>query len=102
MKLRLDRGLAFVEVRIEHDGASLVLEDVLLDTGSAGCVFAARELVDIGIEPRGDETVYQVAGIGGGVEPVFSRRVERLTVGNLAAANFEIEVAAMNYTFALQ
>ncbi len=49
MKIRLDNGLPFVEITIEQDGARLVLNQVLLDTGSAGCIFSADKLLEIGL-----------------------------------------------------
>ena len=35
MNIRLEKGLAYVEARVTFRGESLVLENVILDTGSA-------------------------------------------------------------------
>jgi hypothetical protein len=40
MRIVLRRGLLFVSLRPRHRGEDLDLYDVLLDTGSAGTVFA--------------------------------------------------------------
>jgi hypothetical protein len=38
-------------------------------------------------------------GVGGGVEFVFTKRVDRISVGELRVDGFEIEIGVMNYGF---
>jgi hypothetical protein len=73
---------------------------VLIDTGSASTILAAREVAGLGIVPEMDDIVYTVRGMGGS-EAVFTRRVEWVAVETHALANFEIEVGSMNYGFDL-
>jgi hypothetical protein len=42
MKLLLEDGLLWASLSVEYKGKQLNLNKVLLDTGSAGCVFKAR------------------------------------------------------------
>ncbi len=55
IKLTLQGGLPFVSATIVHRGQQIHVKNVLVDTGSGGTVFAADDLVEIGIlpEPRG-------------------------------------------------
>ncbi|WP_255694982.1 hypothetical protein [Virgibacillus salidurans] len=39
MKINARYGLPFVQIKIEFSGKELFLENVLLDTGSAGSIF---------------------------------------------------------------
>lgn len=100
MKIRLQNGLPYVTVKVIYHDCCLELHDVLLDTGSAGTIFSIDKLLDIGLEYAPDDAVHRIHGVGG-TEFVFSKTVERLTVGGIRAEDFEIEVGAMNYGFAM-
>ena len=70
----------------------------MLDTGSAGTVLAAEKVSTIGSHYEAEDGVHPIHGIGG-VEFAFAKRIERLSVGELRAHDFEIEVGAMDYGF---
>lgn len=76
------------------------LDNVLIDTGSAGTIFATDRLLEIGLEMAPQDVVYRVRGIGG-TEFVFGKHVDALAVGELSVTEFEIEVGGMNYGFTL-
>ena len=57
MKIRLEDGLPFVTVKLGRGAEELVLERVLLDTGSAATVFAVDEIANLGIVPERSATV---------------------------------------------
>ncbi len=101
MKLRLERGLLLGQVLIEHDGKTLELDRVLIDTGSAGCVFQTEELQKIGVGFEPDDELHRIRGVGGS-EFVFSKRLERIAVGQLNTFDFQVEIGWMDYGFALQ
>ncbi len=98
MKIRLQEGLPYVTAILTHQGQQLTLVNVLLDTGSAGTVFSADKLLAIGLRLETDDFVHRIRGVGG-AEFVFTKRIERLSVGELQADDFEIEVGAMDYGF---
>ena len=98
MQLTLKDELAFARVTVSYRGAQVDIDDVLVDTGSATTILAARAVASIGIVPELDDTLYTIRGVGG-TEAVFTRRVDRLQVEQRAIPDFEIEVGAMNYGF---
>jgi hypothetical protein len=93
-------GLPFVSVTIAYRDRQLQLADVLLDTGSAGTVFASDKLLPIGLLYEADDAVHRIRGVGG-AEFVFSKRVDSMSLGELSVADFNIEVGAMDYGFEL-
>ncbi len=100
MKLRLDGRLPFLSVTLGFRKKELQLDRVLLDTGSAGSVFAADRVDVLGIEPEGSDRIRRVLGVGGS-EFVYSKRIDTLAVGEMSVADFEIQVGAMRYGFPL-
>jgi len=98
MKIRLRDGLPHVTASLTYQGRRLSLKDVLLDTGSAGAIFSTDRVLDIGLTYEPDDTVHRIRGVGG-TEFVFTKRVDRLAVGELQVNDFQIEVGAMDYGF---
>jgi len=98
MKIRMRDGLPFVKVTLIHQEKVLEIEEVLLDTGSAGTIFSYTLLESAGFELESDDKLRQIQGVGG-VEYVFARRIERLIMNDFEAIDFEIEVGAMDYGF---
>jgi hypothetical protein len=98
MKIRLERGLAYVEGVVTFHGRSLSIRDTILDTGSASTIFSADRLLEIGIVPEPDDALHRLRGVGG-TEFAFTKRLEVLAVGDMKVADFEIEVGAMDYGF---
>lgn len=98
MKLTIEEGLAFVEVTLHHEGRSVHLSRVMVDTGSAGSLFATDHMTAIGIELRGEDRMHRIYGVGG-FEAVFMRRVDRIVVGDREASNFVVEIGGMKYGF---
>jgi hypothetical protein len=100
LKIRLEDGLPFVTVKLGRGAEELVLERVLLDTGSAATVFAVDEIATLGIVPEPADRVRRVVGIGG-IELVLSKRIESLALGDIQVRDFPIQIGAMKYGFPL-
>lgn len=98
MKIRVRDKLPFVTVTIRQADKVLTLDNVLLDTGSAGCIFASDRLEEAGIYPQSTARVRRIRGVGG-QESVVDTAVDEIRVGELALPNFTIEAGAMDYGF---
>lgn len=98
MILRLYENLPFVEIVINYRNQELLLKNVLVDTGSAGTIFAADRLLAIGLLYEDNDPVDRIRGVGGS-EWVFIKKIDSLRLGPLLLSDFAIEVGAMNYGF---
>ena len=97
MLLTLRDGLPFVTVSVVHDGIETEVADVLVDTGSASTVLSIDVL---GLRPRDTDRLRRMRGVGG-FEVAFSRRMERVKVGDRHLDDFEVEIGAMDYGFGI-
>lgn len=98
MQLKLLHKLPFVAVELTYLETSTQVDPVLVDTGSAGTVMSADSVAAVQIYPEPDDILRMIRGVGG-VEAVYTRRVDQLQVGSLSLADFEIEVGGMDYGF---
>ncbi|MFZ5912036.1 MAG: aspartyl protease family protein [Chloroflexota bacterium] len=100
MRIRIRGGLPYISASIIYRNQQATLENVLLDTGSAGTIFSADRVGEIGLVYEPEDFVHRIRGVGGS-EFVFSKQVDCLCVGELKVNWFEIEIGAMNYGFGL-
>lgn len=104
MQIALLYGLPFVRVILRNKGRSSVLDNVLIDTGSASTLFPITIAMNLGINfALGDER-HRVSGVGG-AEWVYPKRVDAIRIGDAINGpllrDFEVEVGAMEYGFPL-
>jgi hypothetical protein len=101
MRMQVREGLPYVTVTLQYRGQQLDLANVLLDTGSAGTLFATDQVLAVGLQQyEANDPVQRIRGVGG-AEFVFIKRIDRLSVGELQVNDFDIEVGAMDYGFAI-
>lgn len=98
MKIRTEGGLPWVEARLVVEGYELVLERMLIDTGSAATLVGVDPLLAVGVEFSPEDPVFRMRGVGG-VELVVARHIDRLEVGRLRVGPFRVQVGAMDYGF---
>jgi hypothetical protein len=65
VNLKLEGGLLFTTVTIVHQDQTLLLERVLLDTGSAETIFQTEQLKKIGIIYELGDEMHRIRGVGG-------------------------------------
>jgi predicted aspartyl protease len=100
MQIRIENGLAYVIVRIAYRDEEIMLDKVIIDTGSSGTLFSLDKLENIGIKPEPNDLIHRISGIGGS-EFVFVKQIDKISVGELQLANFDIEIGSMDYGFDL-
>lgn len=100
MKLELIGGLPFVRAELLYRGHSLLINSVLVDTGSSGTVFSAHKVSELGLFLEPEDSLRRINGVGGS-EFVFAKHIDQLAVGNLVVQNFDIEIGEMDYGFGL-
>jgi len=100
MHIRLENNLAFVTACLTVHGQQLILERLLLDTGSAGTLVAVDRILSLGLQLEPSDTIHRIRGVGGS-EFVFTKHVDHIAVGELSLHNFEVEVGVLDYGFQL-
>lgn len=96
MNINVVYGLPFVAVTICYRGKEILLNRVLLDTGSAGTVFNADVVDEIGVMVEPGDILNKIRGVGG-VEVVYSKRFDFVRFGEVSLKDFEVEIGEMNY-----
>ncbi len=98
MKIRIEDGLPFVTVSLAYQQRQIQLEQVILDTGSAGTIFRYSQVKPIGIQQEATDEVHRISGVGGR-EFVFAKRIDQINLGDVIIKDFEVEIGTMAYGF---
>ncbi len=80
MTIEIKNGMPYVTVILVHRQREIVLNNVLLDTGSYGCLFPIDVAVDLGIKFRQDDELDAIAGVGG-TEFIVHKQIDGLKMG---------------------
>lgn len=99
-KLFVDNGLLLTDMELTFRGEQLILQRVLVDTGSGSTIISTDLAEKIGIIAEENDMIYRISGVGGS-EFVFSKTVNSIKIGNMEVQSFTLEVGAMNYDFNL-
>ena len=97
-KIKLLEGLPFISLTILHNNESILIENVLIDTGSASTIVKGDILEEIGVRPEDDDLLGSISGVGG-CESVYLKRIDGIQIGELVINDFTIDVGIMDYGF---
>ena len=102
MSISLDirDGLPFVSVILEANHQTIVIEDVLIDTGSSDCIFRTDDLLSIGVIPVMSDQILVMMGVGGD-EQVITKQIDSITIGHLRLSPCLIQMGEVNYGYRL-
>lgn len=98
VNLQYKFDLPFCVVNLTYKGKSMLINNVLLDTGSGGTVFKMDKVDELGITIEENYTIETISGVRG-VEFVYRKNIEGINLGNLEICDFIIEVGVMDYGF---
>ncbi|HEW97598.1 MAG: hypothetical protein DRR16_31815 [Candidatus Parabeggiatoa sp. nov. 3] len=83
-------NLLFTQITIAYQGATLDIDNILVDTGSATTIIAADIVSSIQILPVPQDNLCTIRGVGG-TEFVFARNIDYLQVDERRLHDFEIK-----------
>ncbi|MBN1659530.1 MAG: retropepsin-like domain-containing protein [Anaerolineae bacterium] len=101
MRIWIEDGLAYATATLVYAGKELVIDRVILDTGSVGTVFAVDTVSEIGLLMAPQDPIHRLWGVGG-TEFVFGKSSDSLVLGELAVEDFTIQVGAMDYSLGIK
>ena len=96
--INIKDNLPFVQLKIIHSDKKLLLDNVLIDTGSAKSILKEKLVEIIDIKPEPEDILGSVRGVGG-VEYVYIKQVDLLELNGICVKNFEVDIGEMDYGF---
>lgn len=98
--LILQDNLLFTSVNICFRGVEIVIDRVLIDTGSVSTILSADKVEKAALFPEPDDPLHIIRGVGGS-EVVFMKQLDFLSVTGVKLPQFAVEIGAMDYGFSI-
>lgn len=76
-------GLLFTSMEIFFRGNSIIIQNIVIDTGAAETILSPDAVEKIGIFAELDDYVHSFYGVGGSLHNFFSKQVESVSLGQL-------------------
>ncbi|MCL6662578.1 aspartyl protease family protein [Paenibacillus amylolyticus] len=96
MKLQLQQGLPIVSLTISHNEQSIILHNILFDTGCAATVFDTDALAAIGIHIDFiNGRAKRMYGVGGTSEICYEQHIPNLHIEHIAMTDFPIQLGSI-------
>lgn len=100
MMIRIERGLPIVSLTLKHRNKTILLSNILFDTGCAATVFDTELLseVDIHIDFIHGKAK-RMYGVGGTSEICYEQIVHHLKIDNHDLSSFPIQLGTIRETY---
>ncbi|MFD7524350.1 retropepsin-like aspartic protease [Paenibacillus chitinolyticus] len=90
MQIDLIDGLLQTSMTICYKGRSLIIDNLVIDTGAAHSLLSSDVVSEIGIKFENGDKLLRSFGIGGD-EYSFQKRVDQIQLGNFILEDFPID-----------
>lgn len=94
MKLQYKDGLLFTSIRINYNGMTVELNNVVVDTGASYCIIEPSAIEDLEIILTKEDEVETFYGVNGFFNYV-RRTVDNITIGNTSIGNVNIYIGSV-------
>ncbi|MFB9277982.1 aspartyl protease family protein [Cohnella cellulosilytica] len=100
MKINIQHGLPIVSLTLTHNNHSIVLPNVLFDTGCAATVFDTDGLAQIGIYIDFiNGRARRMYGVGGTSEICYEQTIPELQIENRTLNDFPIQLGSIQESY---
>lgn len=83
IKIECKDGLLFTSLEIFFRGNSLVIDNIVIDTGAAETIISPDVVEEIGIFAELEDYVHSFYGVGGSLHNFFSKQIDGITLGGI-------------------
>ncbi|MEK4661684.1 retropepsin-like aspartic protease [Priestia sp. FSL H7-0729] len=94
MKINYDGQLITTSLTVTFRGRTLIIDDVIIDTGSSHTIISPDILEEIGVTYETGDSIFEAYGIGGSI-PFYTKIMDRIVIGTNYIQNIEIDVGIL-------
>ncbi|MCT4595653.1 MAG: retropepsin-like domain-containing protein [Anaeromicrobium sp.] len=91
VKLSLKEGLLYASVKLFHQGNSIEVKDMIVDTGASHTIIIPDYLEEMDTELSDEDTIVKASGYGGKVCYSVRKRIDKVECGDILVENMKID-----------
>ncbi|AKN29938.1 hypothetical protein Ccar_03420 [Clostridium carboxidivorans P7] len=90
-KLVIKNGLLYTSVILKHEGKSVIVNDVIIDTGAFHTIIAADYLESMDVGFSDEDELVKASGYGGTVCYSVRKKIDSIECGNIVVNNIKLD-----------
>ena len=90
-QLKFKNGLLYTDIKLTHEDKSIIVEDVIVDTGASHTIILPEYLETMDIGFSDDDTIVKASGYGGTVEYSVRKLINKISLGNIEIENIRLD-----------
>lgn len=90
-KLEFKNGLLYTDLELSHEGKSIVVKDVIVDTGASHTIIMPEYLEEMNVGFSEDDTIVRASGYGGTIGYSVRKLINNISCGDISVNNMRID-----------
>ncbi|SHK44912.1 Aspartyl protease [Clostridium cavendishii DSM 21758] len=90
-KVQFKNGLIYTSITLTHEDKSIVIDDVIIDTGASHTIIVADFLENMDVSFSEEDKLVKASGYGGTVCYSVRKRIDSITCGDIKLDNLKID-----------
>ena len=91
IQLNFKNGLLYTDITLTHEGKSIVVKDLIIDTGASHTIIHPDYLVLMDVGFCDNDTIVKASGYGGTVEYSVRKLIDNVSLGNISISNIKLD-----------
>lgn len=90
-KLNLKNGLLYTSINIVHEGNRVLVEDVIVDTGSFHTIISPEFLDKLDVGFSEDDSIVKASGYGGATSYSVGKKIDEIFCKDIKLKNIKLD-----------
>lgn len=95
-KLKYKKGLLYTSIKLKYKERSIIIEDVIIDSGASHTIIATEYLEEMDIPLLDDDELVKATGYGGMVCYSIRKRLDEIRSGNLILKDMKLDFGVID------
>lgn len=95
-KLQYKKGLLYTSIELRYKEKSIIIEDVIIDTGASHTIIATEYLEQMDIPLLDNDELVKATGYGGMVCYSIRKRLDQIRCGNLVLKDMKLDFGVID------
>lgn len=91
VKIQLKNGLLYTSIELTHEGKSIIVNDVIIDTGAFHTIISPDFLEELQADFTDDDILIEAYGYGGASSYAVRKRIDSISCQDIKLSDFKID-----------
>ncbi|MBE6062579.1 MAG: hypothetical protein E7207_03270 [Clostridium butyricum] len=91
VKIQLKNGLLYTSIKLSHEGKSITVNDVIIDTGAFHTIISPDFLEELQAEFTDNDILIEAYGYGGASSYAVRKRIDNISCEDIKLSDFKID-----------